>query len=164
MYLRPQGRVQLSDPAEKGCHPIQYTVHPVHTTLFYLIHLSVLSGAAWAPPAHLGLFALCRCTRVPMSRHLYGSSTYRQISVAGLTAFGYLARDSTIGKNGSSARYASVFLSYDDMTKVTAASCAAFVANCRPSHSFQLHYGKISQRSTSYSFSDRRRAACPSSA
>ncbi|MDR3006857.1 MAG: hypothetical protein LBV59_02920 [Sphingobacterium sp.] len=71
--------------------------------------MSVLSGATWAPPAHLGLFALCRCTRVPMSRHPAGSIAYRRISVAGLTAFGYLVWDSTIGKNGSTSRYASNF-------------------------------------------------------
>jgi len=52
MHLRPQGQVQLSDPGEKDCHYIQYLVHPVHTTLFYLIHLPILRGASLARPAH----------------------------------------------------------------------------------------------------------------
>jgi len=110
MHPHPEGRVQLSDPAEKDCHYIQYWVHPVHTTLFlpdpFVCSQRRILGAA----CPMGLIALYRCTRVPTSRHLYGSITYRQISVAGLTAFGYLVRDSTIGKNGFSARYAFVSL------------------------------------------------------
>ncbi|MDR0262384.1 MAG: hypothetical protein LBJ04_04085 [Sphingobacterium sp.] len=44
-----------------------------------------------------------------MSRHPAGAIAYRRISVAGLTAVGYLVWDSTIGKNGGFSRYASNF-------------------------------------------------------